>query len=315
MKVFVLGASGNTGKSIIDGLNESSTPFDITALTRPSSLDSPKSQALRDAGIKVVAADLSGPQEDLVAVLKGADVVISAVTASALKEQIPLASAAKAAGVKRFVPCSFATVSAPRGVMKLSEIKDDIFAHIKALYLPFTSIDVGWWHQLTSPGVPSGRLNDALAFPASEIFGNGEVPSAVTNVKDIGRFVARIIADERTLNKQVFAYGEVLTQNQVWDIVEKASGEKVERNYVSNEEVNKRVAAGREALAAAPDDMSKIMGLIAPEYHLSWGIRGDNTPEYAKYLGYLDARDLYPDLQHTKFSEFIEAALEEKEKK
>lgn len=27
------------------------------------------------------------------------------------------------------------------------------------------------------------------------------------------------------------------------------------------------------------------------------GIRGDNTPEYARYLGYLDGKELYPDFE------------------
>lgn len=30
------------------------------------------------------------------------------------------------------------------------------------------------------------------------------------------------------------------------------------------------------------------------QYHISWCVRGDNTPEYADYLGYLDFWKLYP---------------------
>jgi hypothetical protein len=56
---------------------------------------------------------------------------------------------------------------------------------------------------------------------------------ALTDVQDVGRFVSRIIADPQTLNKYVFAYGEVLTQNQAWRLLEKASGETIPRNPVS----------------------------------------------------------------------------------
>lgn len=37
--------------------------------------------------------------------------------------------------------------------------------------------------------------------------------------------------------------------------------------------------------------------LIWYQYLMSWGVRGDNTPEKARFLGYLDAKELYPDLK------------------
>lgn len=44
--------------------------------------------------------------------------------------------------------------------------------------------------------------------------------------------MARIVADPRTLNNSVFAYNEVSTENEVFELVERLSGEKVERKYV-----------------------------------------------------------------------------------
>lgn len=110
--------------------------------------------------------------------------------------------------------------------------KEDVLDHIKKIYLPYTVIDVGWWYQLTSPKVPSGRLDYALIAPSEGLFGGGTLPSALTDSRDIGRYVAKIIADPRTLNKMVFAYNEVLTQRQVYETVERLSGEKLEYNYV-----------------------------------------------------------------------------------
>ena len=54
----------------------------------------------------------------------------------------------------------------------------------------------------------------------------------MTDIEDVGRFTARIIADPRTLNRMVFAHGALYTQNQVYDLIEKLSGEKIERKYV-----------------------------------------------------------------------------------
>jgi hypothetical protein len=55
-----------------------------------------------------------------------------------------------------------------------------------------------------------------------------------------------------------------------------------------------------------------FMGLYVAEYRLSWGIRGDNTPEYARYLGYLDGKELYPDFEFTPFESYVGELLEGK---
>jgi hypothetical protein len=85
---------------------------------------------------------------------------------------------------------------------------------------------------LSSPRLPSGRIDYALPFPNDRILGDGKAPSARTHIKDIGRYVAKVIADPRTLNKSVFTYSEVLTSNEVFNIVERLSGEDLERKYV-----------------------------------------------------------------------------------
>jgi hypothetical protein len=74
---------------------------------------------------------------------------------------------------------------------------------------------------------------------AEEIIGGGDIPSALTDMRDIGCYVAKIIIDERTLNKMVFAYNTVITQNQIYNLMEEISGEELERNYVSNAEGGK----------------------------------------------------------------------------
>lgn len=90
-------------------------------MTREASINSNKNESLRKQGVRVVAADLKGPEGDLVNLLKGTDVVISSINATALLDQIPLADAAKKAGVGRFIPCTYATACPPTGVMILRE--------------------------------------------------------------------------------------------------------------------------------------------------------------------------------------------------
>lgn len=105
---------------------------------------------------------------------------------------------------------------------------------MKKIHLPYTVIDVGWWYQLSLPRLPSGRIDYAVTMPVEYIAGDGNAPSALTDMRDVGNYTARIIRDPRTLNKMVLVYGEVLSQNQVFDLLENLSGEQLERHYVSN---------------------------------------------------------------------------------
>lgn len=65
-----------------------------------------------------------------------------------------------------------------------------------------------------------------------ELIGDGKTPSAFTDLRDIGRYVARIIADPRTENKMVFAYNTVTSPADLFSTVERLSGEKIRRKFV-----------------------------------------------------------------------------------
>ncbi|RSM06734.1 hypothetical protein CEP52_005571 [Fusarium oligoseptatum] len=311
LKVAILGATGETGSSIVKGLlNSTETRYEITALTRPSSLQKPAVQELQQQGVKAVAIDLGSPEAEIAEKLRGMDVVISAIDAAHLRDQIPLANACKVAGVGRFVPCCFATVAPPKGVLVLRDIKEDVLNHIKKIRLPYTAIDVGWWYQTTLPRLPSGRIDYAMPPNEQFIAGDGNTPYALTDIGDIGMYTARIIADPRTLNHMVFAYNEIKTQNQVYDLIEKLSGEKVERNHIPVEKIQEGVAEAeaKDIEPGRPD----FFRLAIFQYWNTWGIRGDNTPEYARYLGYLIAKDLYPGLEGKPYKKYCEETLEGK---
>ncbi|RSL59612.1 hypothetical protein CEP51_013894 [Fusarium floridanum] len=301
IKVAIVGATGETGSSI-----------EITALARPESLHKLANAELKTRGVKVMPADLNGPQEKLVGLLAGIDVVISAIFFGSLADEIPLANAAKIAGVKRFVQSAFMVVTPPRGVVDFREKKEDILNHIQKIRLPYTYIDAGWWYQLTLPRLPSGRLDHALPStqPEQVIGADGLVPSALVDIRDVGRYVAKIVADPRTLNKRVHVYNEVFTRNEVYDLVEELSGEKLERKYITEEEIMSRIEEARSDLQVDPTSLQALGALTTYQLLHSWGIRGDNTPEYAAYLGYLDGKELYPDFKYTRFEDYVKAALD-----
>lgn len=75
-----------------------------------------------------------------------------------------------------------------------------------------------------------------MMFPGEEkviIFGSGYVRNGITDIRDVGRYVARIIDDERTLDKFVCFFGETPTQEKTFKLVEELSGESIARKYVS----------------------------------------------------------------------------------
>jgi hypothetical protein len=68
-----------------------------------------------------VEANLNGPQEALVKILSGVDIVISAIFFGSLADEKQPAQAAKKAGVKRFLQSAFMIVVPPRGVVDFRE--------------------------------------------------------------------------------------------------------------------------------------------------------------------------------------------------
>ncbi|RSM05191.1 hypothetical protein CEP52_006391 [Fusarium oligoseptatum] len=279
--VGVIGATGKTGTSVVEGLLSSPTNFSVTSLTRATSVDNSINQQFAAKGVHIVGYDLDGPSSALVEILKPIDVLISCITWEHLDQQIPWIEAAKEAGVKRFVPSEWVG-PAPRGVIDIKDKKLEIFGVIQRARLPYTIIDVGCFFQVFVPKM------------ATKKFG-------LIDLGDIGKYVAQIVSDPRTLNKRMFAYTDVLSMNEMWDIMAKASRETPMKDYISEAEINEVIKETRQRLDASskpathPDNIMDIANYNMGQYRISWCIRGDNTPEYADYLGYVDFWNMFPD--------------------
>jgi hypothetical protein len=269
-----------------------------------------------------VTGELEDPIETLVALLHGIDIVICSMSPAALKLQIPLVDAAVAAGVKLFLPCNFGTPVA-RGILATRDAKEEVHDHIFRHHLDFTIVDTGFWYQANIPRIPSGKFDNAIFMPAKEVYAGGLTPNMLIDARDVGRIVVRIIKDKRTLNKRVMAYGAVLSQNQIHEIIEEKTGEKpdltqvrdthkpIDRStadlrQVSDSEALARLQARQEAFAANPELRANRFLLAAAQYAITKYVRGDNRPENARYLGYVDANELFPDFRYTRYGEFVD---------
>ncbi|CDO72668.1 hypothetical protein BN946_scf184985.g87 [Trametes cinnabarina] len=299
--VLVLGATGHTGGSIVKGLLASGK-FRIAALVRPASLSKPATNAFRDAGVEIRTGDLRDGVEKLTEALQGVNILISAVSAWVIEDQKDAFRAAKAAGVERLVPCDFGTPGA-RGVRLLHDQKLAIRDFVKELGVGYTFIDVGWWMQLGLP-LPERSANPFMKTLSYEIYDKGDDKVLLTDLNHIGTYVARIVADPRTLNHAVIVWEDERTQLEQHEIGERVSGEgeslKAKRIYVTAEELKQRVAAAKAEHDKDPSGLLTHINLSWTEYMLSMHVFRENTLENAKRLGYLDARELYPDVpQHT----------------
>ncbi|KAI9375171.1 hypothetical protein BJX61DRAFT_531808 [Aspergillus egyptiacus] len=267
-KVLLLGATGETWSSILEGLLEADQFVDArtSILVRPASAEKPAVQKLHDRGIQSRLSELSAPEEELTATLSGIDILIG-------KSLV-----APPNGVMILPPC---TTNNPQ--------KEEIYNEIKRVVLPYTILDVGFWHQISFPPIPSGRLDYIVTM--------GIRPTIHT----------RIIVDDRTINKYVYPWSDVLSENEIFYIVEELSGEKIAKRDTDSTSSNQ---TSRLNLACNPQDLiSQIIAYIT-EYQYSKYVRGDNQPSYTRFLGYLDARELYPDFKPISFRECFHEVLD-----
>jgi hypothetical protein len=66
------------------------------------------------------------------------------------------------------------------------------------------------------------------------------------------------------------------------------------------------VAHARKVVNEAKEfDFAAFIHALEGEYDVSKYVRGDNTPENAEYLGHIDAKTLYPDIQPITFRAYL----------
>ena len=139
------------------------------------------------------------------------------------------------------------------------------------------------------------------------VYGTGDVKTAVADLRDAARIVARILTDSRTLNRYVFIWAEEVSMNETIALAEKMLGRKLETPRVSADELEQRLR-----------NADGLMTFVY-EYQRSLWIRGDNTIANAKRPDYgsaLDARELYPDAKLRSLEQVMqEYAADLKERK
>jgi uncharacterized protein YbjT (DUF2867 family) len=113
-------ATGSLGGILLKSLL-SEPAFKVTVLTRESS----GGRTSIPSAARVITTADSYPQEDLVRVFQGQDVVVNAVTSFSVVEQLKFIDAAVAAGVKRYIPSEYGLDNNNSAARELSPVFRD----------------------------------------------------------------------------------------------------------------------------------------------------------------------------------------------
>ena len=107
--------------------------------------------------------------------------------------------------------------------------------------MPYTFIDVGWWMQLVLPLPARSAAPAPFKALSHTLYAHGAAPMLLTDLRHIGAHVARVLADERTLNSAVVVWEDARTQAEAFEIGARVSGEeahfRAEKTEVSVVEV------------------------------------------------------------------------------
>ena len=96
---------------------------------------------------------------------------------------------------------------------------------MKELGVGYTFIDVGWWMQAYLPLPQRTVVGEHSRANTETIVRKGESRNLVTDYRRIGMYVARIIADARTLNHSVMVWEDEVKQKRAHQLAERYSGE------------------------------------------------------------------------------------------
>ncbi|KAI8264959.1 Isoflavone reductase-like protein [Colletotrichum sp. SAR11_239] len=109
----------------------------------------------------------------------------------------------------------------------------------------------------------------------------------------------------------ILVYAAVLSQNQVFNMLDKMSGETTKREYMSAEAIETALTESLTVDAIKENDFDHRVKIFY-EYWYSMGVRGDNTPEYAEFLGYINGTKLHSEFTPITFETFLGEVLDGK---
>lgn len=249
--ILVIGGTGIIGRHIVAASLDAGHPTLVlvrpTAASAAVDVDSDKAKLLASlvaSGATIVYGDMND-RESLVAAIRQADVVISAVGHRGTVEldgQLKVVEAIKEAGnVKRFVPSEYGcdVEQAEEGTLEparsIIAAKVRVREAVRAAGIPYTFICSYWAHGFMLP-----RLGDPLVDrpPATvaTVYGDDTQRAIFVDEKDMSAVAIKAVEDERAANKILYVRppANKLSLGQLVRLWEKKSGNTLQKRYVSD---------------------------------------------------------------------------------
>ena len=96
---------------------------------------------------------------------------------------------------------------------------------IRDLGVPHTFVDAGWAMQTFLPLPPRSKAPPAAATATHTAFVPGDARVLLADMQAVGAYVARVVADPRTLNQAVIVWEDEVSQRNAHELGERLSGE------------------------------------------------------------------------------------------
>ncbi|XP_020267506.1 isoflavone reductase-like protein [Asparagus officinalis] len=299
-KILIIGGTGYIGKFIVGASVKLGHP--TFALVRDTSSSDPAKAKLLEgfvsSGVTLLKGNLHD-HESLVKAIKEVDVVISAVGAVQLADQIKIVDAIKEVGnIKRFLPSEFGFDHDRVDVIGPAEStfapKVQIRRAIEAEGTPYTIVSSNYFAGCSLPTLAQA---DSTGPPKDKvvIYGDGNTKAIFVNEEDVATYTIRAVDDPRTLNKVMYIRppGDIYTHNELVSLWEKKTGKILERIYLTEEEVLQK-------LERAPFPINLLTAI-----NYSVFIKGETTRIKIDPSFGVEASELYPDVKYTTVEEYI----------
>jgi len=264
---------GNIGTPILKALTSSefSERIRTFVLIRPASLSDPRKKAAIDQvralnGVTVLEGDLEAGVPALTAVLKAAAIhtVVGVVGGLQIAQQLPLVKAAKAAGVRHFIPSEFGVDSEATPIDGLwgpfVHAKKEVATAVKAAGLDYSLLYVGVFTEFLV-GYPIAGVDLQRGMVAAP--GSWQARVTTTPIEEAAWLTAAAVVDPQARNATLYS-GETVTYQQLADMVDAARGKPVERRIRTVDEAHKAVDANTNDFAA------RLVSVLADGRGASW---------------------------------------------
>jgi nucleoside-diphosphate-sugar epimerase len=239
LTVLVVGSTGMLGTKIISALLDKGATV-VKAMVRPGSKsieeNRQKIEQMKAQGAIIVEGDLMKP-ETLMPICEGVDVVVSAVgnNETTVPGQKNLIDAAKAQGVKRFIPSDYSVDyrKVDYGDNDNLDKRKEVLSYLQQSGLEYTLILNGaFMDNVGTPYMPQFNFDNGTF----EYWGDGETPLDFTTTDDTAKYVAEAVSDPNLVNTALEVAGEVLTMKQLLAAYEEATGKKLQEKQLGSVE-------------------------------------------------------------------------------